>query len=190
METEKGIFIIITGPSGVGKTTVTNELIKRIPSSTRLITTTTRAIRTNEEHGIDYNFISVEEFLKKKSRGDFFEYAKVYDNYYGSENDVLRELLNKYSFVFCVVDVDGAKTIKAKLDKSIAIFISPNSIEELTMRLFSRNDTHKTDIEKRTKIAKSEIEQATMFDFIIKNKNGELQKTINNTLIYLNKLMK
>ncbi len=187
MESKKSIFIVITGPSGAGKTTITQSLLECIPDSIRLVTTTTRTIRQGEVDGIDYNFIPTEEFLRMKSHGEFFEHAQVYDQYYGSQETKLKELLKNHSVVFSLVDVEGARTIKTKIPNAVTIFIAPDAINELNSRLLERNDTNMEDIKKRIKKATYEMDVAQEFDVIIKNVNGKLEETINKTLAYINK---
>ena len=182
MKTRKNIFVVITGPSGAGKTTVTQALLKHIPNSTRLITTTTREKRDGETDGIDYNFVTDKEFLTMKENGDFFEYAEVYGKYYGSQKTKLKELLQKHPVVFSLVDVEGAQTIKTKIPDALTVFIAPDSIKELKTRLLKRDDTDKKDIEKRIKKAEYEMDTAQEFDVIVKNINGELDKTIQKIL--------
>lgn len=182
MKTEKNIFVAITGPSGAGKTTVTQALLEHIPNSTRLITTTTREKRDGEVDGIDYNFVTDKEFLTMKENGDFFEHAEVYGKYYGSQKTKLKELLQKHPVVFSLVDIKGARTIKTKIPDALTIFIAPDSIEELKTRLLKRDDTDKKDMEKRIKKAEYEMNTAQEFDVIVKNINGKLDDTIQKIL--------
>ncbi len=185
MEKEKNIFVVITGPSGAGKTTVTEALLERIHDSVRLITTTTRGKRQGEADGVDYDFVTTEEFLKMKESGDFFEYAQVYGQYYGSRKTKLEKLLANHSVVFSLVDVEGARTIKAKIPSTLTIFIAPGSINELNSRLLERNDADAEDIKKRIEKATYEMDVAQEFDVIIKNVNGKLEETIKKTLDYV-----
>lgn len=187
MHNQKNIFVIITGPSGAGKTTVANALLRQINNSVRLITTTTREKRPGEVCGVDYDFVTKEEFLKIKDCGEFFEYAQVYDQYYGSRKTKLKELLNKYSVVLSVIDVKGAQTIKEKMPNTLTVFIAPDSINELNSRLLERGCASAEDMKKRMKKAKYEMSIAEKFDVIIKNTNGKLKKTIDKTLMCVNK---
>jgi len=190
MKTKKSIFVVITGPSGAGKTTVTEALLERMNGSTRLITTTTREKRPNEINGVDYDFITIEEFLNMEKDGEFFEYAQVYNQYYGSLKTKLSELLKNHSTVFSVVDVEGAKTIKRKLPETLTIFIAPDSIDELRSRLLKRGCASDKDTKKRIEKSKYEMNVAQEFDIVIKNINGKLEETIDNTLMYVSKYLK
>jgi guanylate kinase len=187
MHIKKNVFIVITGPSGAGKTTITKALIDNTADSTRLITTTTREKRLEETDGVDYDFITTQQFLEMKTKGEFFECAQVYDQYYGSRKTKLKELFKNYSTVFSVVDVKGAQKIKRKMPSAITIFISPSSINELTARLCKRTTTSETDLKNRIKKAKYEISIANEFDVVIENIDGELENTIDNALLYINK---
>jgi len=187
MQNKTPIFIVLTGPSGVGKTTIAEILLQRINNSTRLITTTTRQKRPTEVDGIDYDFVTTKEFLKMKSNGEFFEYALVYSQYYGSRKTNLENLQKKYSIIFSVVDVEGAKTIRKKISNSITIFISPDSVNELNSRLLKRSCRSPEELKNRIKKAAYEISTAQEFDIIIKNPEGRLDETINTVVEQIQK---
>ena len=185
METKKNIFIVITGPSGAGKTTIAAELIKRLPNAARLITTTTRERRPGEQNGIDYIFVSTDSFEEMIANGELFEYAEVYGNYYGSQKETLKRMLADYETVISVVDVAGARTIKEKLPFVITIFIAPESIDELAERIKHRGDTDEQETERRMRTARAEMATANIFDATIVNKSGKLNEAVLQTLGYI-----
>jgi guanylate kinase len=178
-----GRFVVITGPSASGKTTLVTTLLARVPDSARLVTMTTRRPRPGEKDGIDYFFITREEFEERLEEDEFFEYAEVYGNLYGSSSTVLNDSLLRYSFVFAIIDVQGAKTLSSKLPETITIFLKPDSIEELKLRLEEeRNGTPQEEMERRLATATHELTLAKDFDHIVVNTEGQLEKTIRETL--------
>lgn len=176
-------FIVITGPSGVGKTVLVDVLLRKVPNSTRFITFTTRTARPNEKDGQDYYFISREKFEERKNRNDFFEHAVVYGNLYGSSKEKLDELLEKFDYVFAVIDVQGAKTLKEKLPDSIVISLQPGNLDEIKQRLQNkRMDIPPQELEKRLQEAEKEIKLANTFDFTVENPEGMFEETVKRTL--------
>lgn len=178
---QKGKFIIIVGPSASGKTELVAALTKRIPNSARLITTTTRAPRPGEKN--DYFFVTREEFEKGIEAGDFFEYAEVYGNLYGPSNKVIESFREKYDWVFAIIDVKGARTLKSKIKDAVAVFLRPASIEDIRKRLLEeRKETSKEELEKRLNTAAYEISLAPTFDFIVENRDGKFEETVEKTM--------
>jgi len=175
----KGKLIIITGPSAVGKTTVASELLKVVDNSVRVVTYTTRDLRDGEINGVDYNFISKDEFEKKIKEKFFIEWATVYKQYYGNSGPDIHKELNNGKLVILVIDPQGAKTIKKKLPESIAIFIMPESIEQLSNRLWLRPNADKNKIETRLNMVKNEIKTyKPICDFSVINGENQLKNTI------------
>ncbi len=177
-----GKFIVIVGPSASGKTELVKALIKKIPNSARLITTTTRERRT-EEKPTDYFFVSRAEFEKGIAAGDFFECADVYGNYYGSSKKVLDEFRKKYDYVFAVIDVQGAQTLKTKIPDALVIFLNPGSVQEIEKRLLRvRAGISQEELAKRhTKIA-HELSLASTFDTVIENPEGHFAETVRKAM--------
>jgi guanylate kinase len=126
----KGLLIVISAPSGCGKTTVVKGLMERNRNMIRSISATTRAPRRGERDGVDYWFVSQTEFLRRKKQGEFLEWAQVFDHYYGTPLETTREALRRGRDVILAIDVQGAKTIR-KLMKGVFIFILPPSRVEL-----------------------------------------------------------
>lgn len=181
MKSQKGKFIVIVGPSASGKTKLVTELLKKIPGSARLITTTTRERRPGEKD--DYFFISRPEFEKGIAGDTFFEYADVYGNYYGSSRTVLEEFLAKYKYVFAIIDVQGAKTLKTKIKDAVIIFVNPGSTEEINRRLTSeRAETSKDELQKRMETVKAELALAPTFDYVVENREGHFEEAVADAL--------
>lgn len=164
----KGILFVLSAPSGCGKTSVLAELLKDSKAPARCITYTTRSMRSGEKNGVDYHFVSVEEFGKKKESGFFLEWASVYENFYGTARSDVETLLNKGRDVIVSVDVQGAKTIRSQMD-AILIFLTPPSWEELEDRLRNRGTETPEELERRLKEAKTEMAHHELFDFTVTN---------------------
>lgn len=173
-----GKFIVIVGPSAAGKTELVKTLIKKIPNSARLVTTTTRE-RRPEEKPTDYFFISRAEFEKGIAEDDFFEYADVYGHLYGSSKKVLQKFREEYDYVFAVIDVQGAQTLKAKIPDALVIFLNPGSVQEIEKRLLRvRAGISKEELAERLKKITYELSLGPTFDVVIDNKEGYFSETV------------
>ena len=171
----KGAILILSGPSGCGKSTLLKEVYKDITDYYFSISTTTRAPRVGEENGVDYFFVTKEEFEKDIESGDFLEYAKVHDNYYGTSLKPINKALDEGKLVIFDIDVQGHEIVRKKLDSIVtSVFITTPSLEILETRLNSRNTDSKDIIEKRIKNAKGEVEYFQEYDYIIINDNLEI----------------
>ena len=172
---KKGAILIISGPSGCGKSTLLKEVYKDIDDYYFSISTTTRAPRIGEVNGIDYFFVTKEEFEKDINNGDFLEYAKVHDNYYGTSLKPIKKALDESKLVIFDIDVQGHEIVRSKLDSiTTSVFITTPSLEVLETRLNSRNTDSTEIIEKRIKNAKGEVEYFQDYDYLIIN--DDLQK--------------
>lgn len=170
---KKGLFFVVSAPAGTGKTTLVTKLEKEFPSVVRSISYTTRKPRGSELHGRDYFFISEKEFEEKINSGDFLEYAKVFDHYYGTSNAFVEEKRNEGKHVILVIDTQGAMKLKEK-NIGILIFISPPSIDALKQRMLSRNTDSSESIEKRLSWAQKEMKLAQHYDYIVVNDEFEI----------------
>ncbi len=184
----KGRFIIIVGPSASGKTELVNALLKRVPRSARLVTVTTRPPRPGERDGEDYFFVSRTEFEKRIAEGEFLEYAEVYGNLYGQSKKILDAFLRKYRYVFAIIDVKGAQTLKAHMPESFTVFIRSGSLEEIRARLRKiRVDISEEELERRLATVAEEMTYADAFDASVTNVSGKFPETIENVMRRLHK---
>ena len=169
-EMKKGAILILSGPSGCGKSTLLKEVYKDIDDYYFSISTTTRAPREGEVNGVDYFFVTKEEFEKDINNGDFLEYAKVHDNYYGTSLKPINKALDESKLVIFDIDVQGHEIVRKKLSSiTTSVFITTPSLEVLESRLNSRNTDSIEIIEKRIKNAKGEVEYFQDYDYLIIN---------------------
>ena len=174
IEEKHGAILILSGPSGCGKSTLLKEVYKDIDDYYFSISTTTRAPREGEEHGVDYLFTSKEEFEKDIENGDFLEYANVHGNYYGTSLKPVKEALNEGKLVIFDIDVQGHELVRKQLDDVVtSVFITTPNLTELENRLNSRATDSKDVIEKRIKNAKHEVEFFQDYDYFIVNDDLE-----------------
>jgi guanylate kinase len=167
---KKGAILILSGPSGCGKSTLLKEVYKDISDYYFSISTTTRAPRVGETNGVDYFFVTKEEFEKDIKNGDFLEYAKVHDNYYGTSLKPINNALEDGKLVIFDIDVQGHEIVRNKLNSIVtSVFITTPSLEVLETRLNSRNTDSIEIIEKRIKNAKGEVEYFQDYDYLIIN---------------------
>lgn len=168
----KGTLFIVSAPSGAGKTSLIKALLERFnyDDTMRLsISHTTRHPRPAEENHVSYHFVSVEEFESLIERNAFYEYAKVFDNYYGTSKEIVQEQINQGYDVFLDIDWQGARIIKEQSPDAIGIFILPPSIEELKNRLVSRGQDSDDVIAGRMDKALREISHYNEYDYVIVN---------------------
>jgi len=168
----KGKLIIFSAPSGAGKTTIVHHLLKVFPEQLEFsVSACSRPKRKHETHGVDYYFVSVDEFKKKIENNEFVEWEEVYkDNFYGTLKVELERIWNKGKHIIFDMDVMGGINLKKKYgDAALSIFVMPPSIEHLEKRLQSRETETPESIARRIGKAKNEINTATQFDKIILN---------------------
>lgn len=188
----KGLAVIISSPSGVGKTTISKELLKFFKSSKLSISCTTREPRKNELNGKDYYFVSKKKFNFLKKNNSFIETAKVYNNYYGTLKREVVNNLNKNKIIILDVDWQGARSIKKILKKNcISFYLIPPSLKELKKRLFKRHKDDKKIAIHRFSKAKNDLKQVSAYDYIIINKKIKIcAKEIINNIIFEQKKIK
>ncbi len=186
---EKNI-LVIGGPSGVGESTITKEIIKRFPIFTRLVTATTRKPRLGEKDKVDYYFFSKDKFLAEIKKGNIIEYTyiKNRDVYYGSYKPDLEKKLRQGYKIIVNPDIVGARYYK-KHYQATTIFIKPDSMANLKKRQLARNPNIDPDeLKKRLTYAREEIEkEAPFYDYIVVNRQGEMEKTIEKIVKILKK---
>lgn len=175
IEEKKGAILILSGPSGCGKSTLLKEVYKDISDYYFSISTTTRAPRIGEVNGVDYFFVTKEEFERDITNDDFLEYAKVHDNYYGTSLTPINKALEEGKLVIFDIDVQGHEIVRNKLDSIVtSVFITTPSLKVLEERLNARNTDSSDIIEKRIKNAKGEVEFFQDYDYLIINDNLEI----------------
>ena len=165
----QGIVFILSAPSGTGKTTVISGLLERFPEIDLSVSYTTRAPRAGEVAGRDYHFTSRKKFLAMKAKGEFAESASVHDFFYGTPRRTLDRSIVKGSDFFLDIDVQGARQIKRKYPKSVAIFLLPPSWSELKRRLGGRATDDADIIRRRLANARREIQDVIHYDYYIVN---------------------
>ena len=170
---KRGKFIIMSGPSGVGKGTICDKLIKEL-NAWYSVSMTTRAIRDGEVDGVNYFFISKDEFKKRIEEGKLLEYNVYNDNYYGTPKDKVLEKLDEGIDVFLEIDVNGARNVKNIFPNSLLIYIAPPSMDDLRDRLINRGTEDIKTIENRLRIAEEEIKQIGFYDFVVVNDDIDL----------------
>ena len=171
---KKGAILVLSGPSGAGKSTIINAASESIGEYYFSISTTTRAPRTGEKHGVDYFFVSKESFEEDIKAGNFLEYAQVHGNYYGTSLKPVRVALAEGKLVIFDIDVQGHRLVRAKMnDITTSAFITPPSLTELETRLRARCTDDEKVILQRIENAKSEIMAVGEYDFTIINDTVE-----------------
>jgi len=162
-------LFIISAPSGAGKTTLCTEVMKRFKDITYSISYTTRKPRNGERDGIDYYFITKEEFKRKIENNKWAEWAEVYGNFYGTSAEFLNTCLASGKRILLDIDVQGTMQIKKLYPDSITIFIMPPSLETLRARLEARDTDTRQVIERRLETAKKEMEKKDLYRHVIIN---------------------
>ncbi len=169
--------LVLSGPSGAGKSTIINAASSEIGEYYFSVSTTTREPREGEVEGVDYYFVTKEEFENGIKRGDFLEYAKVHDNYYGTSLKPVKEALNQGKLVIFDIDVQGHRLVREALgDRVVSAFITPPTLKELEKRLTSRASDLDEIVQKRLENAKEEIKAIGEYDFVIINDDIKVAK--------------
>lgn len=164
-----GALYIISAPSGAGKTSLVSQLIELDSHICVSVSSTTRPMRTGEEEGINYHFLSVENFEEKIQQGDFLEHAKVFDNYYGTSKSSVESQLEKGKDVILEIDWQGAQQVRQLMPEATSIFILPPSKEELKRRLTGRGTDSEQVIAKRLSESMNEMSHYHEFDYLVVN---------------------
>jgi guanylate kinase len=166
----KGAVLVVSGPSGCGKSSLLQEVYKHIDNYYFSISTTTRLSRIGEKNGVDYNFVSKEEFEQDISDGQFLEYANVHNNYYGTSLKPIISSLKDGKLVIFDIDIQGHEIIKQKLNSiTTSVFITTPNLTQLKQRLNSRGTDSNKTIQKRVLNAITEINDIDKYDYFIIN---------------------
>lgn len=180
-----GKIFVLSGPSGSGKNTVFDGLLQMNSNIAHTVSVTTRKPRTNEVDGVDYYFVSKEEFIDKINNDEFIEYVNYGDNYYGTLKSEVTRLFELGKIVILVIEVRGAASIKQVFENAKSIFIYPPSLDELAQRLRSRGQNSEEEIRTRLSIAEDEMQLKDSYDFAVVN--DDLKICIKNINDILNK---
>ena len=182
---EEKILVILSSPSGVGKTTLTKKIQQKYNNFKISVSHTTRSPRSNEVDGVDYHFVSNEKFKKLINENKFYEYAKIYENYYGTLKENVDKTIKKNDIIFDI-DWQGTKKL-SKFDNLnlIKIYLITNNKNELKKRLLKRNQNTSIEVENRFNSFDEDVKHWNDYDFIIINKNLEIcfkqiEEIINN----------
>lgn len=177
---EKGLLIVVSGPAGSGKTTLCERMIQEEPNLSRVVTSTTRKPRRGEKDRVDYYFFDHSTFEEKIKADEFYEYARVHGNLYGTLKSEVQTKLTDGMDLLLVIDVQGAASLreKAKTDtllkkRLITIFIMPPSIKELEKRLSERATDAEDEIQRRLKVATEEIKQSPLYNYCLQSTSRE-----------------
>ncbi|MBO8158524.1 guanylate kinase [Thermosyntropha sp.] len=165
----RGILFVISGPSGVGKGTIREALLKRMDDLKVSISATTRPPRPGEVDGKDYFFLNQEQFKKMIEEDNFLEWAKVYQNLYGTPRDFVLENLEKGQDVLLEIDIQGAMQVKNKMPEGVFIFIYPPDIATLSKRLCGRGKDSIESIKHRLAACEEELKHAKYYDYVVVN---------------------
>lgn len=174
------ICFVISSPSGAGKTTIVEHLLKKDKNLQKTISHTTRTKRPVEKNGVHYHFVDHKTFDRMEKSGQMLEWANVYDESYGTSKKEIERIFKKGSDAILVIENEGAQAIKKLFPRSVFILILPPSLKELRKRILSR-DTEDEDVERRLKNATREIRSLTWFDYVVMNEDlDESVKLVQN----------
>ena len=179
-----GFNIVLSSPSGAGKTTITKKISQKYPNIKISISHTTRKPRPNEIDGVDYHFVSSNEFEKLIKENNFYEHAKIFDNYYGTSKNSVNKLHEENYDVIFDIDWQGTKQLsKYKELNLIKIFILPPNKKELKKRLINRNQDNNQTVEKRLKQFENDVQHWFDYDYVVINNDlescfGQIEKII------------
>lgn len=176
----KGKVFVLTGPSGVGKGTIVEQVLKRVDSLYLSISVTTRKRRENEKEGVNYFFKTKDEFQKMVEAGELLEWAEFAGDCYGSPKFSINNYLSCRKDVLLEIEVQGARQIKDKCPDSILIFLAPPTFEALEERLIKRQTESIEKVKVRLTKAKNEMKEIKMFHYIVVN--DDLEKAIDNVI--------
>jgi guanylate kinase len=176
--TNQPLFVVLSGPSGAGKDAIIARLKDAAPFIERIVTVTTRPRRVGESDSVDYHFVSPPKFQKMIGDKKLLEWAEVYGNWYGVPKEPVKQALERGQDIIVRTDVQGAATIKKTMPRAILIFLMPSSMEELDIRLKERHTESSLDLALRTRIAEEEIKKLPLFDYIVFNRQGEIDSAV------------
>ena len=166
------MLVVVSGPSGVGKSTVVAELAQRRPQVVPIVTATTRPQREDEVDKVHYHFLTVDEFDRLRDSNGLLEYAKVHGNWYGTPIEQVRGILAAGRDAILTIDPQGARLVRGQVPDALLIFVMPPSIEDLTARLARRGTEDEESLARRRQDAKRWMAEAGEYDYVIVNETG------------------
>ncbi|ANS75000.1 guanylate kinase [Paenibacillus yonginensis] len=170
----KGLLIVLSGPSGVGKGTVCKELRQRMPELVYSVSATTRQPRAGEEHGVNYFFKTHEEFQAMIDNDQLLEHARYVDNYYGTPRDFVEQTIGSGKDIILEIEVQGALKVKEKFPEGVFVFLLPPSMEELKDRIVGRGTENQATIDHRLSVAVDEMGLLEYYDYAVVNDQIDL----------------
>ena len=175
----KGFCLVLSAPSGTGKTTVGELLTAEDSTIVRSVSMTTRSMRPNEKDGVDYRFVSTDEFKAKIRQGAFLEWAEVYDGVlYGTPRDSVERVIRSGDVALLVIDVQGGRAVKAIFPEAVLVFLIPPSMDSLSRRLKQRGLETDDQIHRRLIKARTEMKYLPAYDYGVENDEGKQQSTV------------
>lgn len=181
---KNGQLIVISGPSGVGKSTVISEVMHQRENLSFSVSYTTRAARAGEQDGISYHFVETEEFLRMIRENELLEYTCYQGNYYGTSMKAIQEELDAGHDVLLDIEVEGGGNVRKKSKQAVLIFVVPPSFEELSRRLYGRRTESEATIQGRLKRAREEMKEIPNYDYLVVN--DSVQSAANDVISILN----
>lgn len=181
-QVDSQLLVVISGPSGVGKDSVIQCMKKRTLPFRFVVTVTTRAPRQGEVHGVDYYFVSREQFAEMIEAGEMLEYAYVYNDYKGVPEGQVRQALESGADVVMRVDVQGAATLRRLYPRAVMIFLMTENEGIMLKRLEERNSEDPQELKLRIATARKELERADEFDYLVINRENMLDETVDKVL--------
>lgn len=174
----KGILLVVSGPSGVGKGTICGQLLQELNDIQFSISVTTRPPRPNEQEGVNYYFISEDEFRRMRAAGELLEWAEVYGNFYGTPRSAVLKALDEGKDILLEIDIQGALQVKAAFPECVLVFVWPPSYEELERRIRQRGTETPESLACRLQKAKREMTHVVNYDYIVVNQPGQVAKAV------------
>jgi guanylate kinase len=169
----KALLVVVSGPSGVGKSTVVDRVLARVPGFVSSVSVTTRPPRGTERDGFDYFFVTREEFARRREAGDFLEWAEVHGNLYGTPSAFVESKLAAGTGVILEIDVQGGMNVRGRFPDAVLVFVLPPGLEALRERLDGRGTDDETVIRRRLENAKQELALNDRYDYIVVNDDVE-----------------
>lgn len=186
----RGLLVIISAPSGAGKDTVIERLVRELDDAVVYVTATSRKPRSNEKHGTHYYFYEPEKFRAEIEAGNFLEWSMVHGDFKGVRKDALADTLRDHRIVIVKPEPQGMRKLKAKLPEALTVFIMPPSLEALRRRLLDRGTETQDQLDIRLRNAEIEMAAAPEYDYVVVNEDGKIDQTVKEIAEIIRKEMK